>query len=91
MPARYVKDGINDCVVQGDQAAVNPEKQGTKVAAHYRLTVAAGQSATVRLRLTARGSAGKAQPPKALPYPSGRSSTRPSRHGCRRRTSSIAR
>jgi len=24
----YVKDGINDCVVQGKQGAVNPEKQG---------------------------------------------------------------
>ena len=31
----YVKDGINDCVVQGRQDAVNPGKQGTKVAAHY--------------------------------------------------------
>ncbi len=39
----YVKDGINDCVVQGNQAAVNPEKQGTKVAAHYRVTIAPGQ------------------------------------------------
>ena len=48
----YVKDGINDCVVQGNQDAVNPDKQGTKVAAHYRLTIAPGQSATVRLRLT---------------------------------------
>jgi hypothetical protein len=28
----YVKDGINNCVVQGNQGAVNPEKQGTKVA-----------------------------------------------------------
>ena len=50
----YVKDGINDCVVQGNQGAVNPEKQGTKVAAHYRLKVAPGESATVRLRLTDR-------------------------------------
>jgi hypothetical protein len=33
---------------------VNPEKQGTKVAAHYRLLVAPGQSSTVRLRLTAQ-------------------------------------
>ena len=32
----YVKDGINDCVVQGRQEAVNPGKQGTKVAAHYQ-------------------------------------------------------
>ena len=35
----YVKDGINNCVVQKNQSAVNPEKQGTKVAAHYRVTV----------------------------------------------------
>jgi len=26
----YVKDGINDCVVQGRQEAVNPGKQGTR-------------------------------------------------------------
>jgi hypothetical protein len=53
----YVKDGINNCVVQGDQGAVNPEKQGTKVAVHYRLMVRPGQSATVRLRLTGRAAA----------------------------------
>ena len=33
----YVKDGINDCVVHGRQGAVNPGKQGTKVAAHYQV------------------------------------------------------
>ncbi|MBZ0167934.1 glucosidase [Candidatus Methylomirabilis lanthanidiphila] len=49
--APYVKDGINDCVVQGDQRPVNPDRQGTKVAAHYRLTVGPGESATGRLRL----------------------------------------
>ncbi len=43
----YVKDGINNCVVQGNQGAVNPGKQGTKVAAHYRVKVDPGQSATV--------------------------------------------
>jgi hypothetical protein len=48
----YVKDSINNCVVQGDQGAVNPAKQGTKVAAHYRLAVGPDQSAIVRLRLT---------------------------------------
>jgi hypothetical protein len=52
--SRYVKDGINDCVVKGNHRAVNPEKQGTKVAAHYRVTIAPGQSATVRLRLSGR-------------------------------------
>src|SRR5512143_3576505 len=48
----YVKDGINDYVVQGRQEAVNPGKEGTKVAAHYRLNVGAGQTEVVRLRLT---------------------------------------
>jgi hypothetical protein len=50
----WVKDGINNCVVQGDRAAVNPGKKGTKAAAHYRATIGPGQSATVRLRLTAQ-------------------------------------
>jgi hypothetical protein len=58
-PGRYVKDGINNCVVQGNQGAVNPEKRGTKVAAHYRLTIAPGASATVRLRLTGEAAAVK--------------------------------
>ena len=48
----YVKDSINDYVVNGQAAAVNPEKKGTKVAAHYRLTVNPGQSQVVRLRLS---------------------------------------
>ena len=55
----YVKDGINNCVVQGNHCAVNPEQQGTKVAAHYRLVVVPGQSSTVRLRLTGQIDAGK--------------------------------
>ncbi|HYM88544.1 MAG TPA: glucosidase, partial [Nitrospiraceae bacterium] len=48
----YVKDGINDYVVQGRHAAVNPAHQGTKASAHYRQMVGPGQSMTVRLRLT---------------------------------------
>ena len=48
----YVKDGINDCVVQGRQEAVNPGKQGTKVAAHYQVNVGAGQTQVIRLRLS---------------------------------------
>jgi hypothetical protein len=47
----YVKDGINDCVVQGNQDAVNPGKQGTKVAAHYQIHIGAGQTQVIRLRL----------------------------------------
>ncbi|HKV94314.1 MAG TPA: glucosidase, partial [Candidatus Angelobacter sp.] len=48
----YVKDGINDFVVQGNSDAVNPEATGTKVSADYQLTVEAGGSQIVRLRLT---------------------------------------
>ncbi len=48
----HVKDGINDCVVQGKQGAVNPGNKGTKVAAHYRVNVAAGQTKVIRLRLS---------------------------------------
>ncbi|MCA9452276.1 MAG: glucosidase [Nitrospiraceae bacterium] len=48
----YVKDGINDYVVQGRQTAVNPEHRGTKASAYYRQMVGPGQSMTVRLRLT---------------------------------------
>jgi hypothetical protein len=48
----YVKDGINDYIVASNEAAVNPEKQGTKVAAHHNCKIGAGLSATVRLRLT---------------------------------------
>ena len=47
----YVKDSINSYIVHGQKEAVNPEKKGTKVAAHYRLTVRPGQSQVVRLRL----------------------------------------
>ncbi len=48
----YVKDGINNYVVGGDHAAVNPHGSGTKAAAHYALTVGAGATVTLRLRFT---------------------------------------
>ena len=48
----YVKDGINNYVVNGVLEAVNPESHGSKVAAHYRLSVAPGQCQVVRLRLS---------------------------------------
>ena len=50
-PGPYVKDGINDCVVSRRQEAVNPNQTGTKAAAHYQVTVAAGGTAVLRLRL----------------------------------------
>ena len=52
----YVKDGINDFIVHGDQGAVNPEKQGTKASAHYELNIGAGQTSVIRLRLTKKTS-----------------------------------
>jgi hypothetical protein len=67
----YVKDGINNCVVLGQQGAVNPEKTGTKVAPHYRFTIGPAQSATVRLRLTAQAAAGGSPKTKAGANPFG--------------------
>jgi len=48
----YPKDGINDHVVSG-APTVNPAQRGTKAAFHHTLTVGAGQSATIELRLRA--------------------------------------
>src|SRR4029079_5213722 len=38
-PSPFVKDGINDRVVNGRTDAVNPSQIGTKAAAHYQTTV----------------------------------------------------
>jgi hypothetical protein len=50
--SRFVKDGINDYVVQGNHGAINAEQTGTKCAAHYQLNVGAGKTGTIRLRLS---------------------------------------
>ena len=47
----YVKDGINNYVVNGDRHAVNPDKLGTKFSAHYKLSIPPGESRTIELRL----------------------------------------
>jgi len=46
----YPKDGINDHLVSG-AATVDPERTGTKAAAWYQVTVAAGETARMRLRM----------------------------------------
>ncbi|MGH7346124.1 MAG: MGH1-like glycoside hydrolase domain-containing protein, partial [Candidatus Rokuibacteriota bacterium] len=51
-PRPWVKDSINDYVVAGNTAAVNPERVGTKAAALYRATLAPGRSVVTRLRLS---------------------------------------
>jgi hypothetical protein len=48
----YVKDGINNFVVHGQQDAVNPGTVGTKASPHYQVTVGAGETRVIRLRLT---------------------------------------
>ena len=60
-PARtpWVKDAFHRYVVEGELGAVNPAGTGTKVCARYRLQIAAGETAEVRLRLT----------PEELPAP----------------------
>jgi hypothetical protein len=53
----YVKDGINNFVVNGQQETINPDKVGTKAAAHYQITVGSGKEQVIRLRLAAGASA----------------------------------
>jgi hypothetical protein len=50
----YPKDGINDHVV-GGAPTVNPERTGTKCAVHYQVTVPAGETVELRLRLRPAG------------------------------------
>src|SRR5262249_50543895 len=47
----YVKDGIASCIVHGGATAVTPGQTGTKVAAHYDLTIPAGGVLVLQLRL----------------------------------------
>jgi mannosylglycerate hydrolase MGH1-like protein len=56
--AAYVKDGINDFIIHGVKTAVNPNDYGTKAAAHYVASVPAGETLTVRLRLSPAAPAG---------------------------------
>jgi hypothetical protein len=55
--ARYTKDAFHRFLIDADREAVNPERRGTKAAAHYRLQVPAGRTVTVRLRLNDRAPA----------------------------------
>jgi hypothetical protein len=48
----YVKDGINNYLVHGQSDAVNVAGTGTKSAAHHQLSVGAGRTASVWLRLS---------------------------------------
>jgi hypothetical protein len=47
----YVKDGINDYIVNGEKNAINPELTGTKFSPSYMLKLESGESKELRFRL----------------------------------------
>jgi Glycosyl hydrolase family 63 C-terminal domain len=51
-PTPFVKDSINDRIVYDKIDSTNPQRVGTKAAAHYKLTIPPNQSRAIRLRLT---------------------------------------
>ncbi len=53
---QYPKDGINDHIVNG-ASTINPQQYGTKASANYNLTIGAGETTTLRLRLTKNAAA----------------------------------
>jgi hypothetical protein len=48
----YVKDAFHEYLVDGRREAVNPQRAGTKAAALYMRNIEAGETLTLRLRLT---------------------------------------
>jgi len=53
----YVKDAFHSYVIAQRQDSINPEQNGTKAAALYHRTIAAGESISVKLRLIKTGTA----------------------------------
>ena len=101
----YVKDGINDFIVDGVAAAVNPERTGTKVAAHHVLELEPGQSARFGFasppapssrpirsahRSTASSPPVKPRPTSSTPRSSPTPSTRTGRWSCARRSAACS-
>jgi len=54
-PHKYTKDAFHDAVINGKQEAVNPGNRGTKAGVRYDLSIPAGGSVELRLRLTRKG------------------------------------
>ena len=72
--SRFVKDAFHDYVIGGKKEAVNPDRRGSKAAAHYVLSLPAGGRARLRLRLTDQPhpeSGGAAGSPSAAADPLG--------------------
>ena len=57
----HFKDAFHEFIVQGNLSATSPDSDGTKAGALYLLTMDAGKSAQIRLRLT--GSRGQESAP----------------------------
>ena len=67
----YVKDAFHEYVIRGNQGAVNPAMNGTKMAAHSAFHLAPGECTTLKLRLTDVDPRGSMDP--ELPWIGGRS------------------
>ncbi|WOK09575.1 glucosidase [Imperialibacter roseus] len=50
--AKFLKDGINDYIVDGKKEAVNKEKRGSKASGIYTFSIAANSSKKVQVRLS---------------------------------------
>jgi Glycosyl hydrolase family 63 C-terminal domain len=48
----YVKDGIHNYLIHGQQDAINPDHIGTKAAIHYLLNIQPGETRSIKLRLS---------------------------------------
>jgi len=66
-PTPFVKDSINDCVVNNQLDLVNPNRVGTKAAAHYCHVIPPGETISIRLRLKKIDNPGSARESRALP------------------------
>ena len=53
--APFVKDSINDRLINGKIDAVNPTQTGTKAAAYYKFNIPPGETISIRLRLARAG------------------------------------
>ncbi|MFN8587646.1 MAG: glucosidase [Candidatus Eisenbacteria bacterium] len=56
----YVKDAFHEYVVRGARDAVQPQRYGTKAAAHFACVLQPGESRVLRLRLASAASASPA-------------------------------
>jgi hypothetical protein len=55
--SEYVKDGINDFLIHGNERAVNRNEKGTKASADYSLNIEGHSSTELKLRLTTKKNA----------------------------------